>query len=124
MNDKQRKQSAIIALIAGICVPFAVFWLLSAIHVELPLLEVSIFFAGILAIAYSLIMFNFLKHKKPDNRVKYVASLSENAKVFHSPECRCVKMMARENIMTYGPEISFQQMIAAGMQPCSQCKPR
>lgn len=124
MNDKQRKQSAIIALVAGICVPFAVFWLLGAIHVELPLLSVSIFFAGMLAIAYSLIMFNFLKHQKSNPRVKYVASLSENAKVFHCPNCRSVKMMSRENIMTYGPDISFQQMIAAGMQPCSKCKPQ
>lgn len=124
MNDKQRKQSAIIALISGICVPFAVLSLLSAIHVELPLLEISLILAGMLAIAYSLIMFNFLKHKKSDSRVKYVASLSANAKVFHCPSCRSVKMMSRENMMTYGPEISFQQMIAAGMQPCSQCKPR
>lgn len=124
MNDKQRNKSAIIALVAGFCVPFAVLSLLAAIHVELPLLEIIVILAGMISVGYSLIMFNFLKNKKPDNRVKYVASLSENARVFHSPECRCVKMMSRENIMTYGPEISFQQMIAAGMQPCSQCKPR
>lgn len=124
MNDKQRNKSAIIALVAGICVPFAVLSLLSAIHVELPLLEIIIILAGMISVGYSLIMFNFLKHKKPDNRVKYVASLSENAKVFHCPDCRSVKMMSRENIMTYGPEISFQQMIAAGMQPCEKCKPQ
>lgn len=124
MNDEQRKKSAIIALIAGICVPFAVIELLKAIHVELPLLEISLILAGMLAIAYSLIMFNFLKHKKSDSRVKYVASLSANAKVFHRPSCRSVKMMSRENMMTYGPEITYQHMINAGMQPCSKCKPR
>lgn len=124
MNDKQRKQSAIIALVAGICVPFAVFSLLSAIHVELPLVEIIFILAGMISVGYSLIMFNFLKHQKSNPRVKYVASLSANAKVFHRPSCRSVKMMSRENMMTYGPEITYQQMIYAGMQPCSKCKPR
>lgn len=122
MNDKQRKQSAIIALIAGIFVPFAVFSLLSAIHVELPLLEIFLILAGILAIAYSLIMFNFLKNKKSDPSVKYVASLS--TRVFHRPNCKSVKMMSRENLMTYGPEITYQQLVSNGMQPCTKCKPQ
>lgn len=122
MNDKQKKQSAIIALIAGIGIPFAVFSLLRVLHAELPLLGISFLLAGMLAIAYSLIMFKFLKHKKSDPRVKYVGCLSTNT--FHRPSCRSVKMLARENRVDYGQEISSQYLQSIGMHPCSKCKPQ
>ena len=120
MSDKQKKLSAIIALAAGFAGPYAIFSLLKAFNIDNPYLEFIFLMSGLAAIIYGIAMLVHLsKHK---SNVRYVGCLS--SRTFHRPSCRSVKMMQRENMMMYGPEITSQQLISNGMQPCSKCKPR
>ena len=124
MNDKMKMPSAIIALILGFFLPSSIIKLMQSHDIDNPYIEFILLMIGLAAIIYGIVMLIHLRKQKKNPQVKYVASLSANAKVFHRPSCRSVKMMSRENMMTYGPEITYQQMIYAGMQPCSKCKPR
>jgi hypothetical protein len=56
--------------------------------------------------------------KKTVAEYKYVAS--KNSQVFHTPNCRSVKLISPENLVGYS---SREEAVNAGKNPCKACKP-
>lgn len=77
---------------------------------------------GLILIGAGAILLIVSKNAPQKNAVKYVAS--QNARVFHRPECKFAKMISKENRVNYGDEVTYDRLIQIGMKPCDQCKPR
>ena len=122
MNDDNKELiSAILSISGGVIVPII---LLSIFHSPFIVVPVTIIgFAAILAGIIVLIRRSIRNRKQMQKQVvKYVGCLSSHT--FHRPSCRSVKMLARENRVDYGQDISSRYLQSIGMKPCTKCKPR
>lgn len=77
---------------------------------------------GLLLIGAGAILLITSKNAPQKNAVKYVAS--QNARVFHRPNCKFAKQISKENRLTYGADVTYDRLLEIGMKPCEQCKPR
>lgn len=77
---------------------------------------------GLILIGAGVILLIASKSKPQTSSVKYIAS--QNARVFHRPNCKAVKMMSPENRIVYGSDVTYDRLIEIGMKPCDKCNPR
>lgn len=77
---------------------------------------------GLILIGAGAILLIASKNAPQTNAAKYIAS--HNAKVFHRPNCKAVKMMSPENRIVYGSDVTYDRLIEIGMKPCNKCNPR